>query len=170
MGKCDVCGATILFGGVGDGELHFCSKDCCHRGYPVPIAGQLPDDLVTEHTQAVHQGACPRCNGPGPVDVHYSYTVWSALLLTSWKGIPRVCCGRCGAKSKIRGALSSGLLGWWGFPWGLLMTAVQIGRNLCALAASRDPCRPSDELATLVRTMLAVHAAEVCQQDAADGD
>ena len=46
----------------------------------------------------VHQGNCPQCDGPGPVDVHTSYRVYSVVMMTSWSSRPLVACARCGTK------------------------------------------------------------------------
>jgi hypothetical protein len=47
---------------------------------------------------------------------------------------------------QLAGAISSLLVGWWGFPWGLIYTPVQIVRNIGALKNPPDPSRPSDAL------------------------
>jgi hypothetical protein len=50
---------------------------------------------------------------------------------------------------------TSSVLGWWGFPWGLLVTPVQIARNIVGLFATPDPASPSRALTDLVRRQLA---------------
>src|SRR5262245_1613216 len=83
MAKCGYCGTTILFGGARDGDVRYCNADCQQRGAVAAVAQHVPDQLVSEQVWKVHQGVCPRCGGRGPVDVHTSYRVWSALVLTS---------------------------------------------------------------------------------------
>lgn len=155
MAKCDSCGTTIVFGGVRDGNLRFCNEKCHREGQHLTIAGQFPDEAVLEYTFEIHEGACPQCGGDGPVDVHTSHTIWSLLYFTSWKSNPQVCCRSCGTRARIKGIALSGLFGWWGFPWGLLGTPVQILRNAAGLFASSKPGQPSAELMEFARTNLA---------------
>jgi len=164
MAQCDYCGTTILFGGVNDNGHRFCNQECQQRGVLLTVSEQIPEELLSQHVNAAHQGECPRCSGPGPVDVHSSYTIWSALYLTSWGTQPQVCCRSCGTKSQLKGLLFSGLLGWWGFPFGLIMTPVQIGRNVVGMFSGPDPSEPSAELKKLVSINLAAHALKAVSQ------
>jgi len=156
MTKCSYCGTTILLGGVSDGDMRFCNQTCRQKGVVVRLAKQMPDDLVQEHILSVHAGNCPKCNGRGPVDVHTSYRVWSALVLTSWSSRPRVSCRSCGRKQQASDAFFCFLFGWWGFPWGLILTPVQVTRNVIGLFKTPDPTRPSATLGSVVRSDLAV--------------
>jgi hypothetical protein len=154
MARCANCGRTIAFGGIKDGERKFCGKPCRDRAHLSEASTQLPDEFVFEKAQEVHGGNCPKCGGAGPVDVHTSHTVWSAGLITRWAYKTEVCCRACDAKAKLRATAFSGLLGWWGFPWGLLMTPAQIIRNIGGLVTRQDPSKPSGQLVELVRKNL----------------
>lgn len=160
MAKCDYCGTRILFGGVKDEDLRFCNENCYQQGFLLAVADQVPEDIMSEHVSAVHQGDCPKCGGPGPIDVQTSHIVWSALVVTSWQSRPEVCCRSCGVKAKLGGALISGVVGWWGFPWGLIATPIQIGRNMFGLLSGPDPNIPSDQLANMVRINLAAQLVD----------
>lgn len=155
MARCDYCGSLILFGGSRDGDLRFCNQTCASEGALVRLSSQIPEDVVQKELWDLHQGACPACKGQGPVDVHTSYQVWSALVLTSWKSLPHVSCRSCGVKQQLKGLGISLVAGWWGFPWGLVVTPVQVIRNLIALAKGPDPLNPSPQLEKLVRLYLA---------------
>jgi hypothetical protein len=124
----------------------------------------MPDEAIAEHVREVHAGACPKCGGPGPIDIHTSHTIWSALYLSSWRSKPEVCCRRCGTKAKIGGLAFSGVLGWWGFPFGLIMTPVQIVRNLGGIFSATDPHQPSPQLTEMVRAHLAAQFLEHSRQ------
>ena len=50
------------------------------------------------------------------------------------------------------------LFGWWGFPWGLCLTPVQIFRNGMGLVRGPDDGQPSQQLGKLVRLGIASHA------------
>lgn len=155
MASCSYCGTFILFGGVQDGELRFCNQNCQQAGYLLRVAEQVPQDITWQQVQLAHQGNCPKCGGAGPIDVHTSHTIWSALVLTSWRSNPEVMCRSCGIKAKLGGILFSGFLGWWGFPWGLIMTPIQIIRNIAEIVSPPDPSTPSAQLQKIVRLHLA---------------
>ena len=164
MAKCSYCGTTILFGGKADGAYRYCNAQCQEKGALARLADQLPPGTVEESVRTIHAGRCPKCKGRGPVDVHTSYRVWSALIMTRWSSRPQICCTSCGRKSKASDALYCLLLGWWGFPWGLLITPVQLGRNLVGLATDSETTMPSDKLRTVVRTQLAISLIQTQQQ------
>jgi len=164
VARCDYCGTNILFGGVKEGNLRFCNSKCHQQGYLLAIADEVPEDVMSKYLAEVHQGDCPKCNGPGPVDVHTSHLVWSALVFTSWQSRPQVCCRKCGIKSKLGGTAISGVAGWWGFPWGLVVTPIQVCRNVFGLFFSPDPRMPSKQLETLVKMNLASQFLEESRQ------
>ena len=155
MATCDYCGTTILFGGVKSDNYRFCNAKCQQHGILLAIGNQVPDELVSEHLAEVHQSSCPKCGGPGPIDVHTSHYVWSALAFTSWGSRPQVCCRSCGVKAKIGKIFFSGIFGWWGFPWGLFVTPIQIGRNVVGLFNAPDAATPSPELEKIIRLNIA---------------
>lgn len=157
MVQCGYCGTTIVFGGKRDGDVRYCNAECQQRGAFAAVARHLPDDVVSEHVWKVHQGVCPKCGGCGPVDVHTSYRVWSALVLTSWCNTPHVTCASCGTKARLIDAGFSLLLGWWGFPWGLVMTPVPVFRNIAGMMRRTDQTRPSPQLAQIIRLRIAAH-------------
>lgn len=159
MAKCTNCGATILFGGVKEGDQRFCSENCHHRFYVDLLAGQVPDEMIDARTLEVHGGDCPQCGGAGPIDVHTSHRVWSALYLTSWSSRPQVCCLPCGRKAKLQDTAYCLALGWWGFPWGILATPIQVFRNLSGLFRGRRDA-PTPELREAVRSMVAGQVAQ----------
>ena len=158
MTKCGFCGTSILFGGQQAGELRFCNAQCASKGTLVAASQQLPSSIVQQQVWAIHQGACPQCKGPGPIDVHTSYRVWSAILMTQWSSHPRVSCRSCGTKARMGDAIFCLLVGWWGFPWGLIITPVQIGRNLAGMMRSPEDKTPSPALERIVRTTLVAQA------------
>lgn len=155
MASCAYCNTTILFGGRGNGGLRFCNATCEQKDALAAVASQLPASDVAAYIAQVHRGNCPKCSGPGPVDVHTSYRVWSALILTSWASRPLLGCRKCGMKQKLGDTAFSAILGWWGLPWGIIMTPVQIVRNLFSLAAPPDPSAPSPALEKILRLHLA---------------
>jgi hypothetical protein len=75
--------------------------------------------------------------------------------MTSWSSRPGVSCQSCGTKQKLIDAMFSFVLGWWGVPWGILMTPIQVGRNLFGLFSRPDPLQPSAGLQRILRLTLA---------------
>ncbi len=160
MAKCAFCSSTILFGGTRQGEARFCNAKCEQRGVLASVANQLPAHQVDPFVRMVHSGDCPQCGGVGPVDVHVSYRVWSALLMTSWSSRPAMCCKRCGVKKRLGDAAFSLVLGWWGIPWGILITPVQLGRNVVGFFRIPEPSSPSPALERMLRLKLAAQMVD----------
>lgn len=160
MASCAYCGTTILFGGVKENDLRFCNQECFQKGRVVALSRSIPKNVVDEQVRSIHRGVCPKCKGSGPVDVHTSHRVYSALVVTSWRSIPGVSCRSCGIKSQAGNMLYCLLLGWWGFPWGIIMTPVQIVRNIAGMTKGPDETKPSDKLENLVRIHLASQAVQ----------
>ena len=149
MAKCDYCGTRILFGGVREQNYRFCNAKCQQNGYALKAANEIPLEVLEEQVRAVHQGPCPRCSGRGPVEVYTSHRIWSALVLTSWVSRPQVSCQKCGRIEQVKDSLFSLFLGWWGLPWGIIITPIQIMRNLAGLL-KQPGSQPSPQLRRLV--------------------
>jgi hypothetical protein len=160
MAKCDYCNSTIIFGGKQYGHLRFCNDKCFQAGQLVRLAEQIDPGIIQRQIGEVHAGKCPRCGGRGPVDVHKAHRVWSALVLTSWSSSPELSCKGCATRRQLGAILFSGALGWWGFPWGIIFTPVQVIRNMVEMAGGPSPAQPSPLLERIVR----MHAAATLAQ------
>lgn len=154
MAQCGYCGTTILFGGVREGAHRFCNQRCHQSAYCLSVAQNIAPAALDRQVEEVFRGNCPSCGRPGPIDVHKVHRVWSALVLTSWSSSQKVCCRSCATKSQLGGALFSAVLGWWGFPWGLILTPVQITRNIAGMCGGPNSSQPSDALRRLVQVNL----------------
>jgi hypothetical protein len=157
MAKCEVCGTRILFGAVKAGEHRYCSDKCAKDAVWQGALKLVPEEELEREVRAVHQGNCPKCQGPGPVDVHTSHKVASAIVFTRWSSHPIIACRSCGKKQQLKHALYSFFLGWWGFPFGLIATPVQVIKNFGGLLglSGPNPENPSPALARAVRLSLA---------------
>ena len=156
MAKCNYCNSTILFGGIKDQNYRFCNKTCYAKGQALIISNQIPKDVVMEHVNRVFNSDCPQCKkSRGPVDVHTSHNVYSFLVLTSWKSTPRISCRSCGVKKQSFSLVSSILLGWWGFPWGILITPVQIVKNISGMVTGSNIKAPSENLRQAIKLNIA---------------
>src|SRR5688572_2262738 len=129
MARCAYCKTAILFGGIRDGNDRFCNNRCHESAFVLKVAAQVPQETITNEVARIHQGQCAKCRGPGTVDVHRVHRVWSAGILTYSSHFSVVACRSCARKSQVGGVLYSFFLGWWGIPWGLFLTPLQITRN-----------------------------------------
>ncbi len=155
MSSCSACGTTIIFGGKKIGGKHFCNNTCARNGPILARAAQLSDADVRALALRIHAGRCPICSGAGPVDVRVSHQVWSALILTRFKSTQHIACRTCGMKKQVGDLLISAVAGWWGFPWGLLVTPIQVGRNISGMLLAPNPRQPSAQLVQKARLILA---------------
>jgi hypothetical protein len=166
MAQCGYCGTGILFGGVRDGTQRFCNNKCLQNAYLLRLGQQVPADLLERQVEEVFRGNFPKCRALGPIDVHKAHRVWSAILLTQWSSSGQVSCRSCATKSQLGGLLFCLGLGWWGFPWGLILTPVQIARNIMGMCAGPDAARPSADLRRLVQVNLGLRMLQASSQEA----
>lgn len=155
MKKCEVCGTTILFGPVRNAEHVYCSYECRDAAQFEEQTAMIPDQTASAKAMEINIGDCPKCGGPGPVDVQYSHAVWSAVVHTSVESNPEVSCVSCARKAKLRATLFSLCFGWWGLPLGIIFTPVQIARNLFGMISGPVHGNPSPELQRITKQMLA---------------
>jgi len=154
MAKCDYCGSTIVIGGVRNGAHRFCNNKCAGNAYILSVSENVPPDVLDRQVEEVWRGNCPKCRGLGPVDVHKFHQVWSALVLTRWTSNQQVSCRSCATKRQAGALFFSLFFGWWGFPWGLALTPVQITRNIIGMASGPDSSAPSPDLRRLMKVHL----------------
>lgn len=157
MVKCSYCGSLILAGGVDVDGFRFCSQSCTHKGAWIPRSADVASADVDERTNRLHRGQCPRCAGAGPVDLHTSHWVYSALAFTRWGSRPEICCRSCARWNYLKDGLFSAVFGWWGFPFGLFITPAQVIRDVGGAIGLRgpNPDGPSPELRRTVAVMMA---------------
>ena len=151
MAKCGYCGSTIVIGGVRAGEQRFCNNKCAGNAYVLSVSQTVPPDVLEKKIEEVWRGNCPKCGSVGAIDVHKFYQVWSALVLTRWTTNSQVSCRSCATKRQAGALLFSLFFGWWGFPWGLILTPVQVTRNIVNMASGPDAAAPSADLRKLVQ-------------------
>lgn len=155
MASCSHCDTTILFGGEVRGEERFCNEQCLQAHELSTAAARVPESAVSDALRELRTGACPACGKTGSVVEHRtSHRAISYLIATSWSSPSQLACRSCHVKSVVGNSALTLLVGWWGFPWGLVMTPVQLFRNLGELMRSDGPA-PSDKMRSAVRLMLA---------------
>ncbi len=164
MAKCNGCGSRIMFGGVTHEGQEYCNPQCVQFAYFKIVRDAIPESAVAEEAIAVHAGACPQCGGHGPVDFHASHFVWSAILITRSTSKSTLSCRGCARKKQAVSALGSGFVGWWGIPFGLIMTPVQIVKNIAEMTGGPDARKPSPKLHQFVRDEMAIQAMRDARQ------
>jgi hypothetical protein len=137
-------------GGVRAGDQRFCNNKCHQNAYILSVTKNVPPAVLDRKVEEVWRGNCPKCRQLGPIDVHKVHEVWSALILTRWTTKVQVSCHSCAIKRQLGGVVFSLFFGWWGFPWGLILTPVQITRNIVGMSRGPDSARPSKDLRKLV--------------------
>lgn len=160
MASCSYCDSFILFGGRTDQTGRYCNEQCQQAGNLLALSQRVSPAKIGQLISEIHQGHCPRCGGRGPVDVHKAHKVWSMLILTSWSSSPELSCKSCAVKRQIGATLFSSVVGWWGFPWGIIMTPVQVVRNIVEMAAGPNPNQPSPLLERIARIQAGIHLAQ----------
>ncbi|EAY70823.1 hypothetical protein BDAG_03630 [Burkholderia dolosa AU0158] len=153
--ECSHCGRTFLIGGRSIDGRRYCGPACAHAHPIVVEAERLPDATVRQYVDDCRYGPCPICRRDDrPVDVHASHRVVSLLFVTRWATRRHVCCRRCGRRKQALALLASAAFGWWGLPWGIVLTPIQLARNALGLAA-RDPDVATQQFEQLLRRKLA---------------
>lgn len=143
MKRCSKCNKLIAFGTIKLGECWFCSSGCAADYRRAEVLRSVPPKSLVPYVADVYSGRCPLCKGPGPVDMHMSHYVYSAVIITRPSSRGTVCCMTCARKKHLGAALTCAALGWWAIPLGIFFTPFQIIRNLMALSTSRRRTVPS---------------------------
>jgi hypothetical protein len=64
-------------------------------------------------------------------------------------------CSRQNQQSQLRDICLSLLFGWWGVPWGIVYTPIQVMKNFVGICFAPNAMLPSQELEKFVRTDIA---------------
>lgn len=131
----------------------FCSDKCMSAGPVMQLAHSLPDDAIQQLVQKARNGTCPNCRQKrGPVDIHNSHTITSVLIISTWSTDKQVSCTPCARKKQLGAIVHCILLGWWGLPWGIFGTPIQVVRNIVCMVKSRNVAgKPSRAFEQFIR-------------------
>jgi endogenous inhibitor of DNA gyrase (YacG/DUF329 family) len=154
---CPVCGNFVIFGGVKDGKQRYCSKKCYDADL-VPREAQLvPQALAERFSMELSRGPCPKCQGEGPVDIHESHSVYSVILYTKWQTKKHLVCKRCASRQQALDLIGSFIAGWWGIPFGLIVTPCILIMNVVSMTRNPGLSGPSEALKERARLILAAN-------------
>jgi hypothetical protein len=156
VGSCYSCRNTILFGGIKDQGYRFCSKACLQRRAPyLKELSAVSDASANTEAERIKAGRCSKCGRNGSVDFHKSIFVWSAIIITRTSENKFICCSVCARKKQALDTLGTATLGWWGIPFGLIMTPMGILINVAQMIISAPKPQPSKQLIQYAREGLA---------------
>jgi hypothetical protein len=156
MATCASCGNSILWGGVRLNGSRYCGQKCCSQDELGRLAASIPEQAVKIEAKKIRNGNCPVCSRRGEeIELRKSYKAISYVIVTRWGVYPIVSCSSCHRKKVLGDFILTLCFGWWGFPWGMIITPVQLIRNICAVATDTKTSEPSQELCSAVRTMMA---------------
>ncbi len=156
MAVCDYCSKRFGLFGVHEDGYSFCSANCRDRARQLlKSLDGVPPNEIQSYTERARSGPCTGCGGPGPVDLYQSYRVYSFVVLTRWSTRNHFVCRSCARKEQMKSLGLSALFGWWGIPFGLVMTPVQIVRDIAALAGGGDGQHASPRLQNILKLNLA---------------
>ncbi len=157
---CPTCSKTILFGGIKEGDKKYCSKQCHEEGEINRIAESFSDQTIEVFSTEIYNGTCPECGGSGPIDVHKSYFVYSFLISTNYQTNENVLCKKCATKKQWGDLIRSFFVGWWGLPFGLIITPIMIIANIIAMFQNPHLKGPTKALNERSRLLLAAQQME----------
>ncbi|MDE3071660.1 MAG: hypothetical protein KGJ63_02880 [Pseudomonadota bacterium] len=115
------------------------------------VSAQEIDRLAFE----LRSRRCLSCDSKEPVDVFPSYFVYSVVLWTSWRKKRNLSCRSCGRKRQAKELAASLLLGWWGFPFGLVVTPIIVLANVIGMVRNPLGKEPGNELKEYARLVAA---------------
>lgn len=97
------------------------------------IAAQLrvvSEEEVLAYCAVLRAQPCPLCHATAqPLNATRTSKVLSFIVLTTWKKQFAIACPTCLDKLNREGSATSALLGWWGFPWGVIRTIQALQAN-----------------------------------------
>ena len=160
MASCTSCNSFILFGGEKVDSFRFCNKKCLEDGKVYVEASKVSDQDVDELANEIHSGACPICHNRKGVEVRKSYDIASFVFYSRYQTLKHICCRTCGLKKQSLSFIGSLFLGWWGIPWGILITPVQLVSNIVAMLFPPKTDKPSKDLKESARMIIAQHRTD----------
>lgn len=154
--ECDFCSNQARRSPVFDSGQRFCSQRCLRNARLLEKAVEFSNAEVLSHAKNIKNSACPMCSQhKSKVEVRYHYRIWSAGIISDWQEYRQVSCLACGRRANLKSLAYCMALGWWGLPWGPLITPAQVLANLVAMFKTHQHGEPSAELLIAARLDLA---------------
>ncbi len=161
---CATCRKSILFGGKRAGSRRYCSKRCFNADHLGRLADTVPETRVDEVVAQLRRSHCRSCRKESELEIFKSYVVFSVVVLTSWKEKSELSCRSCARGRQLKDMMSSMALGWWGIPFGLIVTPIILVMNGVALIHNPLNKSPSKALRAYAR-LVAAHELSKQQRE-----
>jgi hypothetical protein len=95
---------------------------------------------IEGYVKLIQELPCPVCGSTlQKLNATTAYTVKSFILFTFLQKKTIVACHACLNKKSNKAIITTALLGWWGFPWGLIKTPQYIYLNIKAKKKNNNP-------------------------------
>jgi hypothetical protein len=92
------------------------------KGIDVQIQ-EIDNEKLLEYSELLRGLPCPVCQSTNEkLNATMTGTVISFIILTNYEKELKIACPNCLDKANNKAITKSALLGWWGFPWGLIRT------------------------------------------------
>ena len=154
--ECDFCSSSARFSALLDEGQRFCSKACLRNARLLEVSEDISKEEILSHAFSIKKGTCPECQQAGSkTEVRRYYRVWSVGIFTQWTNRAHICCHSCGRKTNLGSIVFCTLFGWWGIPWGVIMTPAQILANITEMFKPLADPAPSEALLQAARLDLA---------------
>lgn len=110
----------------------------------------LSEAEIAEYCRLLQVQPCPICRlSTQRLNATLTSKVISFLVMTTWKKQFAIACPTCLDKLNRDASTTSALLGWWGFPWGIIRTIQALIAN-GKMAKTNHAPYPNDLLRTFV--------------------
>lgn len=154
--ECDFCKNSARFSALLDEGQRFCSKSCLRNARLLEVAEEISQEEILGHASLIKNGACPECRQlTSRTEVRRYYRVWSVGIFTQRTDRAHICCHACARKTNFGSLVFCMLFGWWGIPWGIIMTPVQIIANITEMFRPLSDPVPSEALLQAAKLDLA---------------
>lgn len=159
--ECDFCGNSAMSKPVIDSGQRFCRPRCLHAARISEAAVDLAEADITAVAQAIQDGLCPSCRQTGSlVEVRHYHRVMSFGVFTRYTKSSKLCCLECGRTENLKSFALTFLLGWWGMPFGILLTPTYLVANIGEMFERRRRGELSEGLVREARYQLAARALQ----------
>ncbi len=135
------------------------TRSAAEQGQINRVTAAIPPEMLQQYISEVHRGNCPKCGAGAGQRPYLAHGLVDARDDVYEDASAGELSAPCGVKAKLSAAVSSGVFGWWAFPWGFFVTPLQIMRNVKGIFAKVDSSWPSQQLAHLVKLDLAKRAS-----------
>ena len=154
-GHCAFCSNKLNGKIVQAGLKQFCNETCWQSARQKEAAETLGEEQIMQHACAIQNSPCPVCGRNGSiVEYRKAHYIYSLAIFTNWSSKGRLSCHHCSIGKNIEALLICAVAGWWGIPWGIFMTPVQIVCNLIELFKKGRIGQPSPELLEIAQLYL----------------